>query len=68
MSINVSTTLIGAMMQKAKDIREYSIEDIIDSKTLELRVSMEDFKRWLGVDEERKFGYTLKEKNGRYQI
>lgn len=50
-------------MQKVKDIREYSIEDIINPKTLELRVSMEDFKRWLGVDEKRKFGYTLEEKN-----
>lgn len=49
-------------MQTKKDIREYSIEDIIDPKTLELRVSMEDFKRWLGVDEERKFGYTLEER------
>nr|DAR44041.1 MAG TPA: Thymidylate synthase complementing protein [Caudoviricetes sp.] len=48
-------------MQKVKDIREYSIEEIIYPKTLELRVSMEDFKRWLGVDEERKFGYTLEE-------
>lgn len=41
-------------MQKVKDIREYSIEEIIDPKTLKLRVSMEDFRRWLGVDEERK--------------
>ncbi len=48
-------------MQKEKDIREYSIEDIINSKTLELRASMEDFKRRLGVDEERRFGYTLEE-------
>ena len=51
------------MQKEAKDIREYSIEEIIYPKTLELRVSMEDFKRWLGVDEKRKFGYTLEEKN-----
>ena len=49
-------------MKKEKDIREYSIEDIINPKTLELRVNMEDFKRWLGVDEERRFGYTLEER------
>lgn len=46
-------------MQKVKDIREYSIEEIIDPITLELRVSIEDFRRWLGVDEERRFGYTF---------
>lgn len=56
-------------MKKEKNIREYSIEEIVDPKTLELRVSMEDFKRWLGVNEERRFGYTLEErKNGRHQI
>ena len=49
-------------MQKEKNIREYSIEEIIDPKTLQLRVSMEDFRHWLGVDEERRFGYTLEEK------
>lgn len=49
-------------MQKEKNIREYSIEEIINPTTLELRVSMEDFKRWLGVNEERRFGYTLEER------
>ena len=49
-------------MQKEKNIREYSIDEIVNHKTLELRVSMEDFKRWLGVDEERRFGYTLEER------
>lgn len=50
-------------MKKEKDIGEYSIEEIINPKTHELRVSPEEFKRWLGVDEDRRFGYSLEEKN-----
>lgn len=45
-------------MKKVKDIREYSIEKIIDPITLELRVSIEDFRRWLGVDEKKIWLHT----------
>jgi hypothetical protein len=58
MLINVFTTLIGTMIKKIKDIREYSIEKIIDPITLELRVSIEDFRRWLGVDEKKIWLHT----------
>ena len=44
--------------KKIKDIREYSIEKIIDPITLELRVSIEDFRRWLGVDEKKIWLHT----------
>lgn len=50
-------------MKKGKDIREYPIEEIINPKTHELLVSPEEFKRWLGVDENRRFGYSLEEKD-----
>lgn len=48
---------------KMTEIQKLSEEDVINSETLELKVSMNEFKEWLGIDENRKFGYSLEEKD-----
>ena len=53
---------------KMTKIQKLSEEDVIDSESLELKVSMDEFKKWLGIEKNRRFGYSLEEKDEKNSI